>query len=123
MEPVKCPFCNHFADEIVTKTIPEYHDRLSHVLALFHELVCQALDLLVLECYPPLIGDEQDQVIRYGFLSIDCPDAQVVRLQADVGAAYAGPVVGCATINIPDLDFPDVISVIVPVLLQEFMAG
>ena len=93
------------------------------MLALFYELVCQSLDLLVLEFDLPIIGDEQNPVIWYGFYAIDCPDAHVVRLQTDVGAAHVGPVVRCAPVNIPDLDFPDVIAVIVPVLLQEFMAG
>ena len=97
--------------------------RLSWVLTLSDELVCQSLDLLVLECYLPLIGDEQDPVIRYGFFTINCPDAQVVRLQADVGTAYGGSVVRCTPVNIPDPDFPDVVAVIVQVLLQEFMAG
>jgi len=91
--------------------------------ALFHELVCLSLDLPVLEFYLPLIGDEQDPVIRYRFLAIGCPDIHGVRLQADVGAAHAGPVVGCTAVTIPDADVPGVVAVIVPELLQEFMAG
>ena len=91
--------------------------------ALFDKLECQSLDLPVLECYLPLIRDEQDPVIRYGFFAICCPDAHVVRLQADVGAADAGPVVRSTPVTIPDPDVPDIVTVIVPVLLQECMAG
>jgi hypothetical protein len=91
--------------------------------ALFDELECQSLDLPVLECYLPLIRDKQDPVIRYGFLAIGCPDAHVVRLQADVGSAHAGPVVRSTPVAIPDPDVPDIVTVIVPVLLQECMAG
>jgi hypothetical protein len=98
-------------------------ERLSRVLTLLYELVCQSPNLLVLEFNPPVIGDEQDPVIRYGFLTIDCPDAHAVWLQADVGTAYGGSVVRCTPVNIPDLDFPDVVAVIVPVLLKKFMAG
>ena len=82
-----------------------------------------SLDLPVLECYLPIIGDKQDTVIRYGFFTIHCPDAQVVRLQAEVVTVYRGSVVRCTAVNIPDPDFSDVVAVIVPVLLQEFMAG
>jgi len=95
-------------------------DQLSRGVVLVHELVCQSPDLLVLEFYLPLIGDEQDPVIRYGFIAIDCPNAHEVWLQADVSATYAGPVIGSAPVNIPDLNVPDVVAVIVPVLLQEF---
>jgi hypothetical protein len=81
------------------------------------------MDLQVLEYDIPLIGDEQDPVIRYRFFAIDCPDVHVIWLQADVRASSAGAVAGSAPVNKPDLDFADLIAVIVPVLLQEFMAG
>ena len=100
-----------------------YRDRLYPVLILFYELVCQSPDLPVLESYLSVIGDEQDPVIRYGFLTPGCPDAQVVGLKADVGTARPGMVVWCTAITIPQPDFPDVVTVIVPVLLQECMAG
>jgi|GEM_PF-4718785 len=70
-----------------------------------------------------LIGDEQDPVIRYRFFTIGCPDVHGIWLQADAGASHAGPVAGSATVDIPDLDFADVVAVVVPVLLQEFVAG
>ena len=92
-------------------------------MALFHEMVCLTLDLTVLEPDFPPIGDEQDPVIRYRFLTIGRPDAHVVRFKADVRTAHARPVVGCATVGIPDADFSGIIAVIVPVLLQEFVAG
>ena len=98
-------------------------DRLCPVQALFKELVCQSPDLPVLEGYLAVIRDEQDPVIRYGFLTISCPDTQAVRLKADIGTAYGRPVVFCALVTIPDLDFANVEAVIVPVLLQEGMAG
>ena len=92
-------------------------------VALFDDLVCPPLDLPVLESYLPVIGDEQDPVIRHRFLTLRCPDIQVVRLKADIGAAHPGPVVVCTPVSIPDQDFAGVVMVIVPVLLQEFMAG
>lgn len=98
-------------------------DRLFRGVALFHELVCQSLDLLVLECYLSLIRDEQDPVIRYGFFAIGCPDVHVVWRETDVRTGDTGPVIGSAPVNIPDLDVFYVVAVIVPVLLQEFMAG
>ena len=98
-------------------------DQLYPVLTLFYELVCPSLDLPVLEGCLTVIGDEQDPVIRHGFLTIRCPDSQVIRLQAYFGAAHPGPVVVCTPVSIPDQDFADIVAVIVPVLLQEFMAG
>ena len=97
-------------------------DRLCPVLTLFYELVCQSLYLPVLEGYLPVIRDEQDPVIGDGFLTIRCPDTQVVRLKADVGTAHSRPVVFCALVTIPHPDFFAIIAVIVPVLLQECMA-
>ncbi len=81
------------------------------------------MDLTVLELDPVIIRDQQDPVIWYGFLAIDYPDAHVVRLKDDVRAAHARPVVECAAVDIPDPDLRDVVAVIVPVLLQEFVAG
>jgi len=78
------------------------------------------MDLQVLKYDIPLIGDEQDPVIRYRFFTIGCPDVHGIWFQADAGASHAGPVAGSAPVDIPDLDFADVIAVIVPVLLQEF---
>jgi len=98
-------------------------DQLYPVLTLFDELVCLPLDLPVLEGCLPVIGDKQDPVIGYGFLTILCPDSQGIRLQAYFGAAHPGPVVVCTPVSIPDQDFADIVAVIVPVLLQEFMAG
>jgi hypothetical protein len=65
-----------------------FRDQLCPVLALFSELVCQSSYLPVLKGYLPVIRYEQDPVIRNGFLTISCPDTQVVRLKADVGTAY-----------------------------------
>jgi hypothetical protein len=62
-------------------------------------------------------------VIRHGFLTIRCPDSKVIRLQPYFGAAHPGPVVVCTPVSIPDQDFGTIVAVIVPVLLQEFMAG
>jgi hypothetical protein len=98
-------------------------DRLQPVLALFYDPVCQSPDLQVLKCYLPVVGDEQDPVIGNGFLTIGCPDAQVVRFKADVGTTYSRPVVVRALVTVPDPDFADVVPVIMPVLLQESMAG
>jgi hypothetical protein len=98
-------------------------DRLCPVLALIDELVCQPPYLPVLECYLPVIRDEQDPVIRNGFFTIWCPDTQVVGFKADAGPAHGRPVVFCALVTIPDLDFANIVAVIVPVLLQEGMAG
>jgi len=63
-------------------------DRLCPVLTLFYELVCQSPYLPVLEGYLPIIRDEEYPVIRNGFLTIRCPDTQVVGFKADVGTAY-----------------------------------
>lgn len=100
-----------------------YLERSGRVPALFHEQVCQSLDLPVLEGYLAHIGNEQDPVVRYGFFTLGCPDVHVVRLQADIGATHVGSVIGCTPVNIPDPDVPDVVAIIVPVLLQEFVAG
>ena len=91
--------------------------------ALFYKFGCQSPDLPVLECYHPLIGYEQDPVIGYRFLSICRQDGHVVRFKADVGAAGAGPVTGRSPVHVPDPDVSDIATVIVPVLLQECMAG
>ena len=93
------------------------------MLTLLDELVCQSPYLPVLECYLPVIGDEQYPVIRNGFLTIRCPDIQVVRFQADIGTAHDRPVFFCALVTVPDPDFANIVAVIVPVLLQEGMAG
>ena len=98
-------------------------DQLFPVLALVDELVCQSPNLPVLECYLPIIGDEQDTVIGNGFLTIWCPDTQVTGFKADAGTAHSRPVVFCALVTIPDLDFANIVAVIVPGLLQEGMAG
>jgi len=98
-------------------------DRLYPVLTLFDELVCQSPYLKVLECNLPIVGDEQDPVIGNGFLTFGCLDAQVVRFKADIGTAHDRPVVFCALVTVPDPDFANVVTVIVPVLLQEGMAG
>jgi hypothetical protein len=87
------------------------------------DLVCQSPDLPVLKGNLPVVSDEQDAVIGYGFFSFGCADADVVWLQADVGTVYAGAVTGSTPIGIPDPHFTGVIAVIVPVLLEEFMAG
>ncbi len=89
-------------------------DRLCPVLILFSELVCQSPDLPVLESYLSVIGDKQDTVIRYGFFTIGCPNAQVVGLKADVGTARPGMVVWCTAIDIPHPNFANVVAVIVP---------
>ncbi len=52
-------------------------------------MVCLPLDLPVLKPDSALIGDEQDPVIRYRFLTIGRPDAHVVRFKADVRTAHA----------------------------------
>jgi len=62
-------------------------------------------------------------VIRNGSLTIRCPDTQVVRFKADVGTAYSRPVVVGALVTVPDLDFANIVAIIVPVLLQECVAG
>ena len=98
-------------------------DRPQPVLTLVNELVCQSPDLQILKCYLPVAGDEQDPVIGNGFLTLGCPDAQVVRFKADIGTAHDRPVVFCALVTVPDPDFANVVTVIVPVLLQESMAG
>ena len=91
--------------------------------ALFKELVCQSPDLPVLKGYLAVIRDEQDPVIGYGFLTLMCPDTQVIRLKADIGTTNGRPVVVGALVTVPDLDFATIAAVIVPVLLQEGMAG
>lgn len=91
--------------------------------ALVYKLGCQSLDLPVLECYLPPIGYEQDTVIGNRFLPFCCPDGHIVRLKADVGAAGAGPVLGCSPVHVPDTDVSGIVTVIVPVLLKECMAG
>lgn len=88
-----------------------------------HDLVCQLPHFPVLESYLPVIRDKEDPVIGYWFLPIGCPDAHVIRLQDDVRADHAGAVIRRALITIPDLDFAGIKTVIVPVLLQEFVAG
>jgi len=90
---------------------------------LFPDLVCQSPNLPVLKCYLPVVGDEQDPVIRHGLFTFGCADADIVGFQADVGTAYAGAIAGSAPVRIPDPDFTRIVAVIVPVLLQEFMAG
>jgi hypothetical protein len=96
---------------------------ISTSLTLFPDLVSKSPDLPVLKGYFPVIGDEQDAVIGYGFFTIGCAYADVVGLQNDVGAAYAGPVAGCAPVSIPYPHVTGIVAVIVPVLLQEFVAG
>src|SRR5512136_1628505 len=76
-----------------------YSDRLFRRMTFFHgflvpDLVSQSCNLPVLKGYFPVVGDEQDAVIGYGFFTIGCADADVVRLQADIGAIYAGAVTG-----------------------------
>jgi hypothetical protein len=96
---------------------------ISTSLKLFPDLVCQSPDLPVLKGYLPIIGDEQDTVIRYGFFAFGCVDTDVVWLKADIGAADARPVIGSTPIGIPYPHFSGIVAVIVPVLLEEFMAG
>ena len=62
-------------------------------------------------------------MIRNGFLTTRCPDTQVVGFKADIGTAHDTLVVFCALVTVPDPDFANVVAVIVPVLLQEGMAG
>jgi hypothetical protein len=89
----------------------------------FPDPVGQPPDLPVLEDNDPVIDDEQDPVIGYGFLPIAGPDRHIIRFQADLAAARTGPVIGYSPVDIPHLYFCRVIAVVVPVLLQEFMAG
>jgi hypothetical protein len=91
--------------------------------ALLYKLVCPSLDLPVLECYLPLTGYEQDTVIGHRFLPFCRPDGHEVRFKADVRAAGARPVTGCSPVHVPDPDVSGIVTVIVPVLLQECMAG
>lgn len=62
-------------------------------------------------------------MIRNGFFTLGCPDVQVVRFKTDVGTTYTRPVVVCTLVTVPDPDFADVVPVIMPVLLQERVAG
>jgi hypothetical protein len=85
--------------------------------------VRKSLYLLVLEYHDPVVGDEQDPVIRDGFFTGGCLDAQVIGFQAYCGAWCHRPVIGCAAVGIPYPDMPDIIAAIVPVLLEEPVAG
>jgi hypothetical protein len=85
--------------------------------------VCQSADLQVLEGYLPIIRDEQDPVIGNGFFTPGCPYVQVIRFKTDVRTTYTRPVVVCTLVTVPDPDFADVVPVIMPVLLQEYVAG
>jgi hypothetical protein len=96
---------------------------ISTSLTLFPYQVSKSRNLPVLKCYLPVVGDEQDAVVGYGFFTFGCADADVVGFKADVRTAYAGPVTGSTPVGIPDPHFTGIIAVIVPVLLQEFMAG
>jgi len=93
------------------------------IAALIHDLLCQTAHLPVLEGFLPVIGDKEDPVIRYRFLTVGCPDVHVIWLEDDVRADHPRAIVLCALITIPDLDFAGIKAVIVPVLLQEFVAG
>ena len=62
-------------------------------------------------------------MVGYGFLPLAGPDGQVIRLQADGGAVRNRNVVRCTPVGIPDPDMFPPVPVIVPVLLQEPVAG
>jgi len=79
-------------------------DRLYPVLTLLDELDASPVSSGS-RMLSPVIGGEQYPVIRNGFLTIRCPDIQVVRFQADIGTAHDRPVVFCALVTVPDPDF------------------
>jgi hypothetical protein len=106
-----------------------YHaaGRLSFLINRIPGIPCNGIhkppDFPVLEYHDTGVRDDQDPVVRHRFLPNGSTDNEVVRVQIDVTTFRCGPVIRRTAICVPDTDLPVIIAVIMPVLLEEFVAG